>query len=386
MSTVLGIDPSVSGAAGDMLVSALLPLAKKIDPEIENKIRKILSTEITKDFDFEISNVMMNGFKGSRLVKLEPKMKLTINQLEMYFAKLAEWLKNEKILKEAWKLIKETEQEVHGKKDIHLHELGSFDTIFDIFVTCFLIETINPEFIQISPVNVGTGTVKTSHGVLPVPPPVTEGILEKTKLPTIAQGRGELLTPTGAALIGAIQNAFPKTETIVWESSNFGFGTKSLDGRINAVRIRIGKADSPNAKIALLVTNVDDISGEILGNAIEELLNSGAIDVSYIPITTKKNRPGWQIQVIAPLSKTNDLAENLMKLTGSLGVRIQEIARHLGKREIKKIKVEIDGKTFSVRLKKGPYSSKIEFEDLLSLAKRLGKSPLMIQRTLKILD
>ncbi len=387
MERVLGIDATTSGAAGDMLIAALIALQPKRE-HVERDIKSILSNVMGKDVHFEFQEVRKNGFAGNQLKRLVPTEQLPVEAISEIFTKLEKHMGDlgKSIMEDAWKSIQEAEKKVHRVDQIHLHELGAFDTVFDIFTASYLVDKLNPKFLVLSPVNTGSGAVKTKHGILPVPSPATQVILQSKRIQTLSKGKGELLTPTGAAIIGAIATSLEPAEKVVWIDSALGFGEKNIEGRLNAVRVRLGEVKETTSEIVVLETNVDDISGEILGDAVSELLDRGALDVSYIPIFTKKNRPGWQIQVITSKDLSEELAKGLMRLTGTLGVRIREINRHIGKREIKTTKIKVENKVFEVRIKKGPYSKKIEFEDLKRVARELQKTPLEILNLMKTID
>lgn len=385
MSKVLGIDASSGGAAGDMIVSALYGLQNGKE-EILNNVERILSEVVEEPVSVEIVTTKRHDFVGYALENLTPQKKLGNDQLTTYFEHLMSFLqaKGKSILKDSWNLLLQSEKEIHETPTHNLHELGTFDTVFDLFSAAFLIDSLGIEKVQISPINTGSGIVKTAHGVIPVPAPATQKILESSGLETIADGAGEMLTPTGAAIIGAIALNFETANRVIWRKSAFGFGQKEFEGRINGVRLKVGESKQTVEKIIILETNVDDLSGELLGDAVTRLLDKGALDVTYIPIFTKKNRPGWQIQIISPTSMADDLATYLMRLTGTLGVRYREVPRHVGERRIETREIRIDDQTFTVRFKVGPFSEKIEFEDLNNLADQLGRTPLEILRSYRL--
>ncbi len=387
MNRVLGIDAASSGAAGDMLVVALAALFSE-RKELEAEIKNILTQAIGQEVNFEIKQIKKKGISGYQLKSLKPKLKIGGTKITEIFKQLESELGDlgNSILQKAWTAILEAEKEIHQSNDVSLHELGAFDTVFDIFTAAYLIDRLDVHFLTMAPVNTGMGTVKTSHGILPVPAPATQRILEKFQLPTVADGSGELLTPTGAAILGALFSSLNRTKQVVWKKSTFGFGNKELEDRANVVRVRIGEVQETESEITVLETNIDDVSGEMLGDAIIHLMEKGALDVSYHPIFTKKNRPGWQIQVITKRKQADELSQLLMRLTGTLGVRIRNVHRHIGQRKIKKVKIKIDNRFFEVRMKVGPFTQKIEFEDLRRLANELGKTPLEIHNTLKVVQ
>jgi uncharacterized protein (TIGR00299 family) protein len=289
-----------------------------------------------------------------------------------------------------------TEAKIHNTAidAVHLHELSSADTILDIAGTSFLLEHLgvfseqSALRVYFSPIAVGGGTVKCAHGILPVPAPATTALLEQNHL-NYQHGPvdTELATPTGVALLGelvhlglAIQGVPSRTYQIL--KSGIGVGTKDLPDRPNILRSFLCESPDqfqlgPVEPVLILETNIDDLSGEYLGSLMNQLLTAEAYDVSFIPCTTKKNRPGIIVKIIAPLTQKEILSQILFRETGTLGVRIREENRLCMPRELVTREISIDGHSFSVRIKVSRFPSgeifqeKIEFEDLQQIATAL---------------
>jgi uncharacterized protein (TIGR00299 family) protein len=261
------------------------------------------------------------------------------------------------------------EQEIHGEEDIHLHELGTIDTVFDCFTSILLIQQLQITHVISSPVATGQGVVKTAHGILGVPAPATSRIITKYQIPTLQGPVGEAATPTGVAILASLLNNLPKGENIVWQNEGIGFGKKTWEDRSNILKIRIGKLNFTPGGITLLETNLDDITGEALGSTFDLLIGKGALDVTLIPILMKKNRPGYILRVMCNSNEVNIFSELMMRATGSLGVRVQTIERHLAQRNVETINLNSKqlGGNVEVRLKKG-IRSKIEADDIQRLA------------------
>jgi len=363
-----------------MLISALLSIIEE-DPELMlSDIVRIVNSVVHSNLEAKVEKVGSDGLQGYRL-KLEGDSKKTLTpDLTKHILELASNLQNDRLILDAYNIILEGEMHIHGTEDVHLHELGTVDTLFDLFGVCYLIEHISPDSIDVLPVETGYGTVKTAHGILPVPAPVTQFILEKGRIATVSpKVQGETLTPTGAALLFTLDNHSQNSKSVIWQLDGYGYGTKEFKDRPNALRVRVGQSSPTASKVTILESSLDDISGEHLGHTMNVLLDSGALDVSYSPLFMKKNRPGWLVRVICKDETVERISDLLMKYTGTLGVRVFKQDRHISSRSSKKIIVN-DG--HEINLKQGKYTSKFEFEDLIKLSKISGLSPLEIERRL----
>lgn len=374
------INPSISGCSGDMLVAALLSIIEEDPEQMLSDIVKIVNSVVHSNLDAKIEKVGSDGLEGYRLLLEGDSVKIHTPDLSKHITELASNLKNDKLMLDAYNIILEGEMHIHGREDVHLHELGTVDTLFDIFGVCYLIEHLSPDTIGILPVETGYGTVKTAHGILPVPAPVTQFILEKGRIATVVpKVQGETLTPTGAALLFSLHNHSHTSRSVIWQLDGFGYGTKEFEDRPNALRVRVGQSSSTVSKVTILETSLDDISGEHLGHTMNVLLDSGALDVSYSPLFMKKNRPGWLVRVICKDEKVERISDLLMRYTGTLGIRVFKQDRHISPRSTKKVLVN---RGHEINIKQGKYSSKFEFEDLIKLSKISGLSPIEIERRL----
>ena len=374
------INPSISGCSGDMLISALLSIIEE-DPELMlSDIVRIVNSVVHSNLEAKVEKVGSDGLQGYRLKLEGDSKKILTPDLTKHILELASNLQNDRLILDAYNIILEGELHIHGTEDVHLHELGTVDTLFDLFGVCYLIEHISPDSIDVLPVETGYGTVKTAHGILPVPAPVTQFILEKGRIATVSpKVQGETLTPTGAALLFTLDNHSQNSKSVIWQLDGYGYGTKEFKDRPNALRVRVGQSSPTASKVTILESSLDDISGEHLGHTMNVLLDSGALDVSYSPLFMKKNRPGWLVRVICKDETVERISDLLMKYTGTLGVRVFKQDRHISSRSSKKIIVN-DG--HEINLKQGKYTSKFEFEDLIKLSKISGLSPLEIERRL----
>ncbi|MBQ9210363.1 MAG: nickel pincer cofactor biosynthesis protein LarC [Clostridia bacterium] len=276
--------------------------------------------------------------------------------------------------KAVYALIAEAESKVHGHpiSEIHFHEVGTLDAVADVVGVCLLMEMIGAEQIVASPVHVGSGYVRCMHGVLPVPAPATALIL--TGIPTYGgQIKGELCTPTGAALLKHFASSFGDRPMMAVQAIGYGMGKKDFE-RANCVRAFLGEGENAREPLTRLECNLDDITGEELGFAQEQLMKAGAFDVYTIPIGMKKSRPGILLNVICSPENADQLAQLVMKHTTTLGIRRQDLTRYFLHRYID----TVDTAYGPVRVKRaegmGVKKQKAEYDDLAALAVKNGVS------------
>ena len=271
-------------------------------------------------------------------------------------------------------LIAKAESEVHGTtmENIHFHEVGSLDAVADVTGVCLLMDMIKPDRVVVSPVHVGFGQVKCAHGVLPVPAPATARILEG--VPTYGgKIRGELCTPTGAALLRHFADGFGDMPAMAVEKIGYGMGTKDFEWA-NCVRVMLGETDGGAEDVTELRCNLDDMTGEALGFAVETLMAAGALDAWCQPIMMKKGRPGQMLCCLCRPADERKFAELMLRHTTTLGVRCQRMRRYALEREA----VTLDTPWGSVRGKRsfgyGVERVKPEFDDVTRIARENGVS------------
>ncbi|HVS65153.1 MAG TPA: nickel pincer cofactor biosynthesis protein LarC [Thermoanaerobaculia bacterium] len=215
------------------------------------------------------------------------------------------------------------------------HEVGALDSIVDIVGACVAIEHLAPARLTCGTVVVGGGRARTAHGVVPVPAPATAELM--CGIPTVGEGEGELLTPTGALILSSFVDDFGPAPPMRSTGHGYGLGRRQLASRPNAARLTRGEpiaGDQPGSEVAVLETQVDDATGELLGHVVERLLGAGALDVFHTPVTMKKSRPGSLVTVICRPLEEQRLSGMLLTETGSLGCRRSRQWRLEAEREV----------------------------------------------------
>ncbi len=271
-------------------------------------------------------------------------------------------------------LIAEAESKAHGVpvSDIHFHEVGTMDAIADVVAVCLLINRLNVDNIIASPVHVGSGKVKCAHGILPVPAPATAYILQNVPVYSGAV-KGELCTPTGAALLKYFVNKFGTMPIMRTQSIGYGMGTKDFE-TANCLRVMLGDTDDVLEEICELSCNVDDMTGEAVGYAMERLFESGALDVYTAAIGMKKSRPGILIHIMCHEKDKEELIKTLFKHTTTIGIRESKLQRYILEREITSIETAYGNVRCKVSKGYGVERKKYEFDDVTRIAKETGKS------------
>ncbi len=228
-----------------------------------------------------------------------------------------------------YQLIAEAEAHAHNRPvdEVHFHEVGALDAVADVVGVCLLMDMLAPEKVVASPVHVGSGQVKCAHGILPVPAPATAHILRG--VPTYGgRIRGELCTPTGAALLKHFAGSFGDMPVMAVEKIGYGMGKKDF-AQANCVRAMLGDTASGADEILELTCNIDDMTAERMGYAMEKLLGAGALDVFMTPIQMKKNRPGTMLTCLVRPADEDEIARLMLVHTTTLGVRVKRMARHI---------------------------------------------------------
>ncbi len=293
---------------------------------------------------------------------------------------------SEQVKKDAravYALIAEAESRVHGHpvSDIHFHEVGTLDAVADVVGVCLLMEMISPEKIVASPVHTGSGHVHCMHGILPVPAPATALILNG--IPTYGGSvKGELCTPTGAALLKHFAASFGDRPVMTASAIGYGMGKKDFE-QANCLRAFLGESSGSLEKITKLECGLDDMTGEDIGFAMEQLFKAGARDVYTQPIGMKKSRPGVMLSVICLPEDADRLAAEIMKHTTTLGIRRSDMDRYILSRGMSEVETPYGAVRVKTASGMGITRSKAEYEDLAALADTHGVTLNQIRSAMK---
>jgi len=389
---VLVVDPQIAGISGDMVLCSLIDLGadkNKIISGIKSS-EKFLPNSKIKKIDFE--KTRKHGIEATQLIleideDVHERKGTEIKKAIISASNELELSHNAKIFVGSCidSLIL-AEAKIHSEPidSVHFHEASSIDTLIDIVGTAIALDDLNifDDEVLTLPVAVGGGSVSFSHGTVSNPANAILEIFKNSQL-TIQGGtvKDELTTPTGACILANL--ASQKSEfypMMKIKSIGYGAGKKNFDDFPNVLKIVKGitKNSYEYDSVKVLETNVDDVSGEILGNLIDKLMKQGAKDVSIYHGITKKGRPTNLISVICDNAKMNAIIDNLILETGTLGVRISTSDRIKIPRKLRTVKLVLDGKEFTISYKtsefKGKMNFKIEFEDLKSVSTSLNKS------------
>lgn len=271
-------------------------------------------------------------------------------------------------------LIAEAESHAHGVPvtEIHFHEVGTMDAIADITAVCMLMNCLSPDEVVVSPIHVGSGQVKCAHGILPVPTPATAYLLKDVPIYS-GNIRGELCTPTGAALLKHFATRFDHLPVMKTQAIGYGMGRKDFEAA-NCVRAMLGEADQAGDEICELNCNVDDMTGEAIGFAMERLFAAGALDVYTVPIGMKKSRPGVLVHVMCRVADKQAIIQAIFKHTTTIGIRENQLRRYVLDRRIENVDTHYGAVRCKVSTGYGVERRKYEYDDLSRIAREQGMS------------
>ena len=382
--SVLLFDPS-AGAAGDMIMASLLDLGA--DPEA---VRQAVEStgcklEITRE---EKSHIMATRAK----VISDRRYQSVSEAVSILQGSSLAGIALENAL-HALDTLAEAESRVHGvpKAEARFHEIGALDALADIAGSCAACQNLAVERVLCRPVSVGSGYVQSAHGLLPVPGPAALEILKAHMIPWKGGPVDkELLTPTGAALLATLVDEFVPDFPLL-RALRVGYGAGKREYALpNVLRGIIAEViplqetnagrdhQEPGERVVQLETNVDDVTGEVLGHLIERLMEAGALDVSVLPALMKKGRSGNVIRAIARHEDMESLARIIIKETGSLGVRVfPSLHRFVAERETRSVRLEVSGQSYDAvikvsRLEGELLNIKAEYEDSKRIAEETG--------------
>jgi len=374
-----------SGISGDMCLGAIVDAGISIR-ELDKELKKIpvrgFKLVAGKVKRARIGATKVDVIQGAGSKEQRAKTWKDIEKI-IQGSSLSQEIKQKGL--KIFKRIFEAEAKVHGETfdKVHLHELGAIDCIIDVFGTIIGLQILSIEKVYSSPVNLGSGFVKTEAEILPVPAPATAEILKN--VPVYSKNIPfELTTPTGAAILKELSSGFGDIPLMDIERIGIGAGNRDFKDIPNVLRIFIGNLPSPplaklgkgeflDERVTVIETNIDDMNPQLYEYAMEQLFKSGALDVYLSQIIMKKGRPGIKLTVLCNEEQKEDLIKIVLKETSSIGLRSYETKRRVLQREIKTIDMEF-GK---VKVKLSKLGDKIlkvapEYEDCKRIAKKLN--------------
>ena len=366
------------GAAGDMLTAALLELF----PDREAIIQELNGIGIP-GVRYELETTQKCGITGSRMRVLvghaeegetlhhqdshahstPASIDHTISHLN-----LSPWAAEQ--ARQVYRMIAAAESKVHGVtvEQIHFHEVGSMDALADVAAVCYLMEKLSPDRVEASPVHVGSGRISCAHGILPVPAPATAELLKG--IPIYGGSiTGELCTPTGAALLRQFVSSFGPMPVMTLDAVGYGMGKKDF-AAANCLRILLGHEAEEEDAVVELRCNLDDMTGEEIGFATEQLMAEGALDVFTTPIGMKKNRPGVLLTVLCNPKHREAMVRQLFRCTTTLGIREESCRRYTLARRTETTETPCGPLRRKIASGYGVERRKPEYEDLARIARQ----------------
>ena len=397
---VIVIDPQIAGISGDMLLSSLIDLGADKNEIIEGikKSEKFLSNSNIKKIDFK--KIQKHGIESTELIleinedvskrkgiEIKKAILDSVNELNLS-------IKAKTFAESCINSLISSESKIHGinEDSVHFHEASSIDTLIDIVGVTIACENLKlfEEKIVCLPISVGGGTVSFSHGTMSNPASAVLQIFKNSNLNIQGNNaKEELTTPTGACILANLtNNPIEYYPSMNITSIGYGAGQKNFDTFSNVLKIIKGSEDnSKKDLVKILETNIDDVSGEILGHLIEKIMEQGAKDVSIYPGITKKGRPTNLVCVICDESVVDTIIDTLVLETGTLGIRISDSNRIIVPRTNHSFSLTFNGKSFEVNYKKSSYKGKthfkIEFDDLKNISNSLDKSIIDVEAFLR---
>ena len=388
---VLVIDPQIAGISGDMLLCSLVDLGANKNKIINGvkQSEKFFSNSSIKKIDFQ--KIQKHGIQAIQLI-LEVEEDVAERKGSEIKKAITDSIQNIGLSEKA-KIFSEScidtlissESKIHGipEDSVHLHEVSSIDTFVDIVGITIALEDLElfDEKILCLPISVGGGNVTFSHGTMSNPASAILEIFKNSNL--IIKGNSaneELTTPTGACiLLNLTNNSVEYYPSMKIVSIGYGAGKKDFETFSNVLKIVRGSGNNFDIdSVKILETNVDDVSGEILGNLIEKIMEKGAKDISIYHGITKKGRPTNLVSIICSDENVEKIVDTLVLETGTLGIRISESNRFIVPRTIHTISITLNGKSFQINYKKsffkGKTDFKIEFDDLKNVSNTIDKS------------
>jgi uncharacterized protein (TIGR00299 family) protein len=377
-SRILYLD-CFSGIAGDMVLGALLDAGLPFD-----ELKAALGSLAIDGYDISAERVLRAGVSATKFRVIEHPAPGTqhpapsghphrhLKSIYNLIDRSGLSADGRARAKELFQRLGEAEAAIHQMpiEKVHLHEVGALDSIIDIVGAVFALEWVGAERIVCSPLNVGGGMVQSAHGLFPVPAPATLRLLRDAPVYSGATQK-ELVTPTGALLATSYASAFGPMPQMTVETIGYGAGDRDHSGSPNVLRVVIGRAAERPAgdRVVVIECEIDDMNPQIFGVVMDRLYAAGALEVFYVPVQMKKNRPGTLLTVVAAPDKKPALADVIFRETTTIGLRHFEVDRECLRREIVSIDTPLGAIRFKLAWRDGRIVNAVpEFEDCARIA------------------
>ncbi|UOD35573.1 nickel pincer cofactor biosynthesis protein LarC [Deferribacteraceae bacterium V6Fe1] len=369
-----------SGISGDIALALLSQHYGGLE-EFSAEVSSLLKTKV----QLLLQNVFVNGILCKRLsidIEKEPHIHRNFRDIKniIFNSDFEENIKTDAI--KIFELIAEAEGKIHGKSidEVHFHEVGAIDSIIDILGASWFYNKLKRPEIVASKIKIGSGIVKSAHGLIPVPAPATLEIIKGVEFKRIDIDE-ELTTPTGAALMKYFSTKFTNDISGNVENIFYATGTKTFESLPNISRLLVlSEIDKSDEGIVVVETNIDDMPSEFFDNVMKQLFDCGCKDVFFTPVFMKKNRPACKISALVESRHLDTVAAILLQQTSSFGLRYYNVNRIIAEREFK----EVDYQGHKINVKYGNFKDFVkfspEYEDVVKVAEKIGEPPYEIYK------
>jgi uncharacterized protein (TIGR00299 family) protein len=330
-----------AGASGDMILGA--SVAAGVDP---NFLREQLSLLPVTGFSVEFETVSRSGLSATyaRVETAHEHSHRSLADIKqiIHRSDLSNAVKQRAV--QIFTRLAEAEARVHDEpiEDVHFHEVGALDAIVDVVGAAICFDALKIERFVSSPLHAGSGMVKMAHGQFPIPPPAVAELLKGVPFYS-TEIKGELLTPTGAAIITTVCTEYGPIPQMTTEATGYGAGTREYQDFPNVLRVMLGETESTGAtdeRLWMVETNLDDASPQIIGHVMDRVLELGALDCFFTPVQMKKNRPGVLLSVLCGYAQKEAVMKLLFTETTTLGVRSYEVTRRALQRSVVRVETQ----------------------------------------------
>jgi uncharacterized protein (TIGR00299 family) protein len=369
-----------SGISGDITLALLSQYFGGLE-EFSGEVSSLLKTKVQLSF----KDVFINGILCKRLlidIEKEPHIHRNFRDIKNIIVNsdFEENVKSDAV--KIFEIIAEAEGKIHGKPidEVHFHEVGAIDSIIDILGASWFYNKLNRPKITVSKIKIGSGIIKSAHGLIPVPAPATLEIIKGVEFKRIDIDE-ELTTPTGAALMKYFSTKFTNDISGHVENIFYATGTKTFKNLPNISRLLVLKEDERSDEdIVVCETNIDDMPPEFFDNVMKQLFDCGCKDVFFTPVFMKKNRPACKISALVESRHLDTVAAILLQQTSSFGLRYYNVNRVIAEREFK----EVDYQGHKINVKYGKFKDFVkfspEYEDVVKVAEKIGEPPYEIYK------